>query len=475
VSGAFLPDGHGDELCDAEVLRALRQRTLAHLRREVEPVEPVVLCRFLTEYQGTTRPRRGDAALLDVIAQLEGCPLPASALLYDILPARVRGVTPRDLDALCGSGEVVWAGVEPIGSQDGRIALYLADHEALLSRAVKPLESEQATTLRELLARRGAVFFSEIQRETGGFPNDLLSTLWDLVWAGEVTNDSLEALRSLLRPSSTKRSGGDIRAARLRPTRRSQNRLPGSEGRWSLRSARWGTMPSETDRRAALARSLLDRYGVVTREVAHAESLEGGFSTVYEVLKAMESAGRIRRGYFVSGHGGVQFALPGADEDLRARRTVQADAGQALVLSAVDPANPYGALLPWPERDQPGEGGRLARVSGAYALLFQGDLAGYLQKSGGTLTTFEGEPSAQRDRACAAALAAWASAQPLRRAFQLSLIDGLPAARHRLARAFQEAGFAAVGGGLLLSLHHRAGGAPLLEPELEPEEADAGG
>jgi ATP-dependent Lhr-like helicase len=438
------------------------------------------LCRFLTEYQGTTRPRRGEAALLDVIAQLEGCPLPASALLYDILPARVRGMTPRDLDALCGSGEVVWAGVEPIGSQDGRIALYLADHEALLARPVKPVEGEQASAIRAVLASRGAVFFSDILRQTGGFPNDVLSTLWDMVWAGEVTNDSLEALRSLLRPSSTKRTGSDIRAARLRPTRRTQNRLQGSEGRWSLRSARWGELPSDTDRRAALARSLLDRYGVVTREVAHAESLEGGFSSVYEVLKAMESAGRIRRGYFVAGHGGVQFALPGADEDLRARRTVNGDAARAQVLSAVDPANPYGALLPWPTREAEAEGGRLARVSGAYALLFQGDLAGYLQRSGGTLTTFGRDPSAERDRACAAALAAWASAQPLRRAFQLSLIDGLPAARHRLAPAFQEAGFVAAGGGLLLSLHHRPGTAalepePEPESEPEPEEADAGG
>jgi ATP-dependent helicase Lhr and Lhr-like helicase len=473
ISGAFLPGGQSDELCDAEVLRALRQRTLAHLRREVEPVEPVVLSRFLTEYQGTTRARRGDAALLDVIAQLEGCPLPASALLYDILPARVRGVTPRDLDALCGSGEVVWAGVEPIGSQDGRIALYLADHEALLARTIKPLETEQAAAIRGVLARRGAVFFAEIQRETGGFPNDVLGTLWDMVWAGEVTNDSLEALRSLLRPSSTKRNGSDVRAARLRPTRRTQNRLQGSEGRWSLRSARWDQTPNDTDRRAALARSLLDRYGVVTREVAQAESLEGGFSSVYEVLKAMEAAGRIRRGYFVAGHGGVQFALPGADEDLRARRAVNAETERAQVLSAVDPANVYGALLPWPERDAANEGARLARVSGAYVVLYQGALVGYAQKSGGPLTTFQNEPSAQRDRACAAALAAWASAQPLRRAFQLSVIDGLPAARHPLAGAFQEAGFVAAGGGLLLSLHRRPGERTELDPE--PDEADAGG
>jgi ATP-dependent helicase Lhr and Lhr-like helicase len=170
----------------------------------------------------------------------------------------------------------------------------------------------------------------------------------------------------------------------------------------------------------------------------------------------------------------VQFALPGSDEDLRARRVQSSESERALVLSAVDPANPYGALLPWPEREADHDGGRLARVAGAYVLLYQGALVGYLQKSGSTLTTFVDEPSAHRDRASAAALAAWASAQPLRRAFQLSTIDGLPAAQHRLAAAFQEAGFVAAGGGLLLSLYRRGDPLPL-DPDPEPEEADAGG
>jgi len=475
VSGAFLAGGHGEELCDAEVLRTLRQRSLAQLRREVEPVDPVVLCRFLVEYQGTTHPRRGDAALLDAIGQLEGCPLPASALLKDILPARVRGMTPRDLDALCSSGEVVWAGVEPIGSNDGRIALYLAEHEALLARTVTPIQTEQAAAIRATLARRGAVFFAELLRETGGFPNDLLSTLWDMVWSGEITNDSLEALRSLLRPSSNRQGG---RSARLHASRRStQGRLAGSEGRWSLRSARWAEPASDTDRRAALARALLERYGVVTREVAHAESLEGGFSSVYEVLKVMESAGRVRRGYFVAGHGGVQFALPGADEELRAQRSRKDDAPRAQVLSSVDPANPYGALLPWPAREGSAATTRLARTAGAYVVLHRGALAGYLQ-SAGALTSFGSEPNAECERALATALAAWARAQPLRRAFQVATIDGAPAAEHSFANAFREAGFVAAGGGLLLSLRSRGAGAEVEpEPELDEEfeKADAGG
>jgi ATP-dependent Lhr-like helicase len=218
---------------------------------------------------------------------------------------------------------------------------------------------------------------------------------------------------------------------------------------------------------------LLERYGVVTREVAHAESLEGGFSSVYEVLKVMESAGRIRRGYFVAGHGGVQFALPGADEDLRAQRTPKDDAPRAQVLSSVDPANPYGALLPWPERELSSAAGRLARTASAYVVLHRGALVGYLQNAG-ALTSFGSEPSAQRERALASALAAWARAQPLRRAFQIATIDGAPAAEHALANAFREAGFVSAGGGLLLNLRDRGWEA---EPETadHAQEADAGG
>ncbi|MEP7052292.1 MAG: DEAD/DEAH box helicase, partial [Pseudomonadota bacterium] len=366
------------------------------------------------------------------------------------------------------------------GSHDGRIALYLAEHEALLARTVTPVVTEQAQGIRATLARRGAVFFVDLLRETGGFPSEVLNTLWDMVWSGEVTNDSLEALRSMLRPSSSSSSNrkNEGRNTRLRSTRRTQGRLPGSEGRWSLRSARWGEMPSDTDRRAALARALLERYGVVTREVAHAEGLEGGFSAVYEVLKAMEAAGRIRRGYFVAGHGGVQFALPGADEDLRAQRAPSAAATHAQVLAAVDPANPYGALLPWPERETEHNAGRLSRTAGAFVVLYQGALVGYLQRSGGSLLTFADAANGERDRALAAALATWAGAQPLRRAFQLAQIDGTPAAAHPLGAAFREAGFVAAGGGLLLSLRARAPHArtepePNAEPDLE--ETDAGG
>jgi ATP-dependent Lhr-like helicase len=370
-------------------------------------------------------------------------------LLSDILPARVRGMTPRDLDALCGSGQVVWAGVEPIASNDGRIALYLAEHEALLAHRSVPVETQLAATIRAALERRGAVFFPELLRETRGFPSEVLATLWDMVWSGEVSNDSLEPLRSWLAPRASRRAR-EARPSRLRSTRDTQP--AGSQGRWSLRSARWGTPASDTDRRAQLALSLLDRYGIVTREVAPAEALPGGFSSIYEVLKTMESCGRIRRGYFVRGQGGVQFALPGADEALRRERTPGRDAPSAQLLSAVDPANPYGALLAWPEREGAGRTGRFSRSAGAYVVLYQGVLVAYLQRTGGSLTHLALEPNASRDRSLALAIRDWARSQRLRRALQLSTIDGTPAAQHALAGAFRDAGFLAAGGGLMLNL-----------------------
>jgi ATP-dependent Lhr-like helicase len=449
VRGAFLPARAGErnqeEVCDAEVLRAIRRKSLARLRREVEPVEPTAYARFLAAWHALDRPRFGEAALLEAVAQLEGCPLPASTLLRDILPARIEGFRPSDLDALTASGEIVWAGIEPIGPNDGRIALYLEGHEPALARDATPVPGETAAAIRSLLERRGAVFFSEIARTVGGFPNDLLATLWDMVFAGEVTNDTLEPLRSLLRGAErdNKKHRPRARPARSGP--------PGSEGRWSLRAARWGERPSVTERRAALARALLERYGVVTREAAHAESIVGGFSAVYDVYKAMEDGGRVRRGYFVAGHGGAQFALPGADERLRARRDEDATP-ERRVLAATDPANPYGALLPWPARDGESDAARPQRAAGAYVVLVDGALRGYLGRGGSALSTFvEGDTSARLEQArgVAEALLAWARARG-KAALVLRTIDGLEPREHPLAAAMLEAGFALTGSGLVL-------------------------
>jgi ATP-dependent Lhr-like helicase len=443
VDGAFLRGGHGRELCDAEVLGAVRRKSLSKLRREVEPVEAAAYGRFVLEWQAVTNRRRGRDALLETVAQLQGCPLPASVLDARIFGARVEGFRAWDLDALCASGRVTWAGVEPLGPSDGRIALFLAEDEALLSAAPKQAEGELAAKLRALLERRGAIFFPEIAAAAGGYPAEALDALWSMVWAGEVTNDTLEPLRSLADAASGKdRPRG--RAHRVAPRR---SALPGSEGRWSLRAARLGVAPSETERRAALTRALLERYGVLTREAVHAEGIEGGFSAVYDVLKALEDAGRVRRGYFLAGRGATQFALPGADDRLRAMRE-PSETPRATILAATDPANPYGATLPWPTGPARGAEGesetrRPQRAAGALVILFDGALVGWLGRGADSLLTFLPADDALRARAAAALAGALAELVEAgeRRALLLATIDGEPAAKSALSASLHEAGF----------------------------------
>lgn len=436
LEGAFLASGRSREYCEKDVLRVIRRKSLAKLRKAVEPVDGDALGRFLLEWQGITRKRRGPDALLAVIAQLEGCPLPMSALESEILPARIEGYRSWDLDALCAAGEVVWAGVEAIGPSDGRVALYLADHEALLSPTQTAAEGEIAEKIRALLAQRGAVFFAEISREVGGFGGEVVDALWDLVWSGEVTNDTCEPLRSFLRAR-------DRSTARLRGRRGAP---PGTEGRWSLRASRWFQKPTDTERRTALARSLLDRYGLVTREAAHAEGIVGGFSAVYEVLKAMEEAGRIRRGYFLAGRGATQFALPGADDRIRSMRTGDEEP-KTVVLAATDPANPYGAALPWPEAAPlPTEGatrGRPQRAAGSRVVLHDGAVIGYLGRGTDSLLTFLPKEEPARgiaEQALAEALASLVDSGR-RKALLVSAIDGAPAGQSTLANALTRAGF----------------------------------
>jgi ATP-dependent Lhr-like helicase len=451
VEGAFLPAGTQLELCDREVLETLRRKSLAKLRRAVEPVEPRALARLLLDWQGVPRARRGRDALLAIVGELEGCPLVASALETHLLPARLDAYRPWDLDALCASGEVRWAGIEAIGASDGRIALYRADSEALLERRVQPVDGPVAGAIREWLSQRGAVFFAEIARAAGGFPGQVLDVLWQMVWAGEVTNDTLEPLRSRAR-AATEASG----RSRVRHPRAPRTGPPGSEGRWSLRTPRHAQPVNDTDRRAAIARALLDRYGVVTREAAHAEGIAGGFAAVYDVLKALEDQGRVRRGYFVEGHGGAQFALPGADERLRTFRTRDTGA-RSVVLAASDPANAWGALLEWPASSAVDV--RPQRAAGALVVLRDGDLLGWLGRSGHALLTFDRDPEVLRE--LARALASLVDAGD-RRALLVSTVDGVAAAESPVAGTFVAAGFASTSRGLL----KRRAGSPH-EPEVE--------
>ncbi|MBI5536072.1 MAG: DEAD/DEAH box helicase [Deltaproteobacteria bacterium] len=443
VEGAFLRGQSTIEVCDAEVLRALRARSLARLRQQVEPVEVDAYARFLLHWQGITRKARGSDALMRVVQQMEGCPLAASALESSILPARVAGYTQWNLDSLCASGEVVWVGLEPMGASDARIGLYLSEHERLLAPSPGRAEGDLPGRIRELLTDKGAMFFKDIAREIGGFPGDLIDALWALVWSAELTNDTLEPIRSRLRAAAPQsRHAGARRGPWAGPA--------GSEGRWSLRAPRCKEPPDAAARMVALARSLLERYGIVVREVAQAEAIAGGFSSIYPVLKALEEGGGVRRGYFVAGRGGAQFAMPGAEEQLRSSRDFDEDAG-LIILSAVDPANPYGALLAWPSRADESAAGRAQRVAGARVLLWNGTLLAWLGRSEQGLLTYLPEGEAEREHAArlvARGLATLVDGRR-RRALLIPSIDGEPALSSPVAPALVEAGFLRGAQGLL--------------------------
>jgi ATP-dependent helicase Lhr and Lhr-like helicase len=386
LHGAFRPDGAEREWCDAEVLRVLRQRSLAVLRREVEPTDQATLARFLPAWQGVHVDRGGLDRLVEVVTQLQGLAIPASVLERDVLAARVRDYSPRLLDELCAAGEVVWIGAGPLGRDDGRVMLLLRQQAALVlgpsfltggrpAGAGERPEGPEHDRIRDVLSQRGACFF----RELGSFDDAAtLDALWDLVWAGEVTNDSYAPVRAVVGGRSARVSKGRPRVGTLTVLG-----PPRAQGRWSLtsRDIAAGREPDAafmTLAGHARAAVLLDRHGVLTRESVRGEGVAGGFASVYPVLRAMEEAGRIRRGYFVAGLGGAQFALPGAVDRLRTFRASAADSSgtsAALVLAATDPANPYGATLPWPERGP-------QRVAGAYVVLVDGLASLYLERGG---------------------------------------------------------------------------------------------
>ncbi|QDU54754.1 Lhr family helicase [Aeoliella mucimassa] len=453
VEGEFLPGGRGREWCDAEVLRTLKRRSLAKLRKQVEAVPSETLGRFLPSWHGLEAPRRGLDGLLDAIEILQGAPLPASTLESEILPARVLDYTPGDLDELCLAGEVVWRGFDALGSTDGRIALYLADRLPLLAPMVTETEELSNDPLvaqvRTLLAERGAIFFDELCRATAAFPPDLLSALWQLVWAGELTNDTLAPVRSLSRGrSGNSRQSSSRRRGRTFRSRRAA-RLPGSEGRWSLLPLSTEGSPSATERTVALAEQLVARHGVLTKNAVARESVPGGFAAIYPVLKQMEEAGKVRRGYFVAGLGGAQFAAPGADDSVRrwAKTDHDTQDDRAIMLAATDPANPYGAALPWPARDE--ATGRASRTAGASVLLYRGRLVGFISAGRSQLNTYLPDDPVDRaatlDAIAQALVAAAADSTPI----LLSKIDEHPVAASELAPALKSAGFESTSRGML--------------------------
>jgi ATP-dependent Lhr-like helicase len=464
LEGEFRPGGSGREWCDPEILQSIRRRSLARLRRQVEPVDPPVFVRLLTTWQGLTRRRAGLEALLDAVEHLQGAPLAASVFESEILAARVEGYTPADLDALCAAGEVVWCGIEPVGERDGRLALYLTDHLPRLRVLPRDVElSDLERRILEHLHQHGASFFATAHEAAGGgYPAETVAALWDLVWKGLVTNDTFHALRAFTRPPERrprKPAARSFRSRRIAP--------PSAEGRWSLVAQRIGTPVSPTEWSTAVAQQLLSRYGVLTREVAGAEGIYGGFSAVYDVLKALEDAGRTRRGYFVSGVGATQFALPAALELMRSLREMP-DEPEVLTLAVTDPANPYGTMLKWPsfalrapagrpgpadvpagkrERGdvpasvtQEASGRTPTRTAGAQVIFVNGSLAAYLSKGGRQLLVYLPEEEPQRTaigRPLATRLAAIARDGGL----LIDEINGRPTADHPLAPFLAAAGF----------------------------------
>lgn len=442
LEGAFRPGGRGREHCDPEVLRRIRRRTLAALRHAVEPVDASVLARFLLGWHGLATadgrpPRGGPERLLEVVAQLEGLPLPWRELERRILPARVPGYQPRMLDELGAIGAVVWVGAGPLGPGDGRVMLYRRERVATLLaeggayEAPTPLHA----ALLEVLATRGASFLTELGLRVGGPPvRELAAALWDLVWAGLATNDTFGPLRSLGASARKKAAAGSLRA---RPAGVGGVASLVSGGRWSpVADLRLG-QPTDTERAHAVAASLLERYGVVSREAADAEGLPGGFSAVYPVLRAMEELGKVRRGYFVEGLSGSQFALAGVVDRLRAAREPRADPAVRL-LPSVDPANPYGALLPWPAA--PGGALRPRRAAETSVVLVDGRCALFAGPKGKRLTAF---PAMEEAAVAVAAFGALRGLARERRTrlVQVEQVNGGPARGGPWQEALAAAGF----------------------------------
>jgi ATP-dependent Lhr-like helicase len=517
LEGGFIPGGIHREWCDAEMLRLIRRKSLARLRREVEPVEQHTLARFLTHWQGVLTPRRGANldALLDAIESLQGAPLTASLVESGILPARIGEYAPGGLDTLIAAGEVTWAGVEPIGERDGRIALFLADQMPLLAQPrpqPEPLK-EREEKLLAVLESSGASFFDALHEAVGGgsqgdrgFPGETIDALWSLVWRGLITNDSLHALRAYIaRPEAARnqrraQTGMVFRSRKTTP--------PTAQGRWSMvpvrvekgkiatgvsqnsspdvpqtptaaadvrgpggpRDSRSGDRryaepdrryaqtdrrygPSRTEASHALALQLLSRYGVLMRESVAAENVPGGFSAVYDVLKALEESGRIRRGYFVAGLGATQFALPAAVDLLRQLRNAPPEEKPEFVqLAASDPANPYGSVLRWPELPVAEEDAEsaprvLTRASYAEVILRNGQLVAWLRRGNPNLLIFLPGEEPERSQT-AAGLAHFICGRGQQRmrgnnheGVLITTINGQPVAAHPMARFLMDAGF----------------------------------
>ena len=416
VRGELRPGGTEREWCDPEVLRRLRRASLARLRKEVEPVDQGALGRFLPGWQGVDR----RATLREALVPLQGLSLPVALWENDLLPRRVPGYQPAWLDQLTASGDVVW-----VGAGLERVALYFREDAPVLGGpgALPPSEDEAHEAIREALSG-GALFWYDLLAATGLEGEVALPALWDLVWAGETTNDAWQPLRAGRRFQAAREQKRPRRFSRART-----NAITATQGRWSSTA---GLFPGEPDPRA-LAELLLERHGIVTRDGVRAEGIPGGYAPVYRELRKLETLGVCRRGYFIEGLGGAQFALPGAVERLREKPEEE----PTLVLAAADPAQPYGAALPWPKRS----GARAARVAGAHVVLIGGEAALFVERGGRSLVPLR-DPEEDWLRTALTALVAHARAAGLKR-LAVERFDGSPVGETEVMPLLLEAGFLA--------------------------------
>ncbi|MEU5775522.1 ATP-dependent helicase [Streptomyces venezuelae] len=476
VQGEFHPAGIGQEWCDAAVLRRLRRRSLAALRHELEPVPPAALAQFLPQWQNLSKHSlRGIDGLVRAVEQLQGATVPASALEKLVLPSRVTGYNPAMLDELTAAGEVIWAGAGSLPGKDGWVSLYLADTAPLLLPPPHPLElTALHQSILDTLSGGYGLFFRQIADQVRATTHpdaldpQLADSIWELAWSGLLTNDTLGPMRSLLGSGRTagstahraKRGVPRGRYGSLTAAARTASRTgpPTVAGRWSLLPPR---EPDPTLRAHALARALLDRHGVVTRGAVAAEGVEGGFSAVYRVLSAFEDSGQARRGYVVEGLGAAQFAMDGAVDRLRATANSRdrtdgsrpADAQAAVVLAAADPANSYGAALPWPEPPN-GASHKPGRKAGSLVVLVDGELTLYMERGGKTLLAWPAAPDAPiaddpRLHAASEALAGAARAGSLG-TVTVERVNGAAALTSPFAPLLEGAGFHATPRGLRL-------------------------
>jgi ATP-dependent Lhr-like helicase len=480
VEGEFRPDRQGAEWCDAEVLRRIRTKSLAALRHEVEPVTPDTLARFLPAWQHVQTPGvrgglRGIDGVLQVIDQLAGVALPASAWETLVLPARVSDYATSMLDELTATGEVLWSGSGTLPGNDGWVRLHLADTAA--TTLAEPAGDDTTELQRDVLtalAGGGAYFFRQLGQAVGSTDDQALTTaLWDLVWAGQITNDTFAPLRSMLGGKAKSTTAPRARAyrGRRRPTMPTQSGPPTVGGRWSLLPL---AESDSTVRAAATAEQLLERYGIVTRGAVQVEGVRGGFAGVYRVLSRFEESGRARRGYFIEGLGAAQFATGPTIDRLRTHaRDLDDDERadpdrkrEALTLAATDPANPYGAALPWPTGDAgdgdgdgdpdgnasdgdaktTGRGHRPGRKAGALVTTVDGKLAVYVERGGKSVLTFTDDPA---DLSAAATSIAAIVRTGLRK-LSVERVNGDFVLETPLGGALRQAGFTATPQGVRL-------------------------